>query len=140
MLRFDVPPVWSNVIRVEAFITTAVCALALALNMPLLMLLLVVQGFVRGVLGHYKCPSHVLWGKLLQRLQRAGKQENAGAKMFANKLLLVASTVAVVLALSGLEQWRIPAVALIVFSILEWAFAFCAACWAYTAWYRLTQR
>ncbi len=29
MLRFDVPQVWSNVIRLEAFLTFAVAALAL---------------------------------------------------------------------------------------------------------------
>ena len=56
--------------------------------------------------------------------------------MFAGKLLFIASTVAMTLFLLGKPQWKIPASALLIFSFLEWAFAFCAACSVYNAWYR----
>lgn len=136
MLRFDVPAVWSNVIRVEAFITFALSALALYTATPWLMLPLLAQGLVRGFIGHHRCPSHGVWQALLQKLGKAGKKENAGAKMFANKLLFIASSACVLLAAAGLWQWQIPATVLVVFATLEWALSFCAACWAYTLWYR----
>lgn len=137
MLRFDVPAVWSNVIRLEAFITFALSALALYTATPWLMLPLLAQGLVRGFIGHHRCPSHGLWKTLLQKLGKAGKKENAGAKMFANKLLFIASSVSLMLAAGGLWQWQVPATVLVEFATLEWALSFCAACWAYTLWYRV---
>jgi len=92
MLRFDVPQVWSRVIRWEAFLTFVVCGVALL-------------------------------------------EENAGAKMFANKVLFLASSVAALLLVAGSPMWAVPFTALIVFSFMEWAFAFCAGCWAYGLWY-----
>ncbi|MFA7438402.1 DUF4395 family protein [Castellaniella sp.] len=136
MLRFDVPPVWSNVTRWEAF-TTFVIAVAALLVSPWLMAILAVQGLVRGFLGHYKCPSHRLWVHLAERNDLGGRKENAGAKMFANKILLLASLVAVVTYALGLDIWQVPVYALILFSTLEWAVSFCAACWAYGFWYSL---
>ncbi len=135
MLRFDVPQVWSNVIRWEAFITFVVCAVALA-GFPWLMPLLVVQGFVRGFIGHHRCPAHLLWKKVAEARQWGGKKENAGAKMFANKVLFVVSTITMLLYLSGTDLWMVPATALLLFSTMEWAFSFCAACWAYGFWYQ----
>lgn len=136
MLRFDVPPVHANAIRLDAVITFLVCIAALAFRLPWLMLLLVIAGFVRGFIGHYRCPIHrsSLW--LVQRIGKAGPKENAGAKMFAAKILFVASAVSVVLWLAGSVLWMVPAAVLAVFSFVEWAFSFCAACWAYTLWYR----
>ena len=62
--------------------------------------------------------------------------ENAGAKMFANKILLLASAVGLGLFLAGNPLWQVPTIALIIFSFLEWAFKFCAACWVYAFWYQ----
>jgi len=136
MLRFDIPQVWSNVIRLEALITFAVAALALALNQPWLMALLVSLGLVRGFVGHHRCPSHHAWKALLLRLNCAGRFEDAGAKMFASKVLFIASGVSLALFLSGSELWMVPAAMLAIFATLEWAFSFCAACWVYGVWYR----
>lgn len=136
MLRFDVPQVWSNVIRWEAFITFVVSGVAVLLSLPWLMLILVLQGFVRGFIGHHRCPAHLLWKKVAEANTWGGKKENAGAKMFANKLLFLASTVSLVLFLSSSALWVVPAYVLIVFSFLEWALAFCVACWAYGFWYQ----
>lgn len=135
MLRFDVPQVWSNVARFEAFVTFSVCWLALFLT-PWVLVLLVAMGFVRGVFGHHRCPSHLLWKKIAETMGWGGRKEDAGAKMFANKILLVASSVALALFLSGSSLWKVPTIVLICFSFLEWAFAFCAACWVYGAWYK----
>lgn len=135
MLRFDVPPVNTNVVRLEAFITSVVCAVAL-LGFPYLLPVLALMGLVRGFAGHYKCPSHRLLTSVLEKSGLAGKKENAGAKMFANKILFIAATVASILYFSGSDLWMIPTTALVIFSSLEWAFSFCAACWVYGAWYR----
>ena len=135
MLRFDVPQVWSNVIRWEAFITFAVSIMAL-LVAPWVMLLLVAQSFIRGFIGHHRCPANLLWKKIAETKKWGGKKENAGAKMFANKILFLASTVSMVLYFSGSGLWVVPCAALIVFSFLEWALSFCVACWAYGFWYQ----
>lgn len=135
MLRFDVPPVHANVARLEAFITTSFCAIAL-LGFPYLLPVLAVMGLIRGFFGHYRCPSHRLWAALMTRMGIAGKKENAGAKMFANKILFIAATIASVLYFMNINLWVVPTIALLIFSSLEWAFSFCAACWAYGFWYK----
>jgi hypothetical protein len=136
VLRFDIPPVNANVARFEAFITFTFCAIAL-LGFPYLLPVLALMGFVRGFFGHYKCPSHRLFTKVMTAMNIAGKKENAGAKMFANKLLFVAATVGSVLFFMGIDLWKVPAGVLLVFSTLEWALSFCIACWSYSYWYKL---
>lgn len=136
MLRFDIPPVSANVARLEAFITFSFCLIAL-LGFPYLLPLLALMGFIRGFFGHYKCPSHRLFTKIMTALNIAGKKENAGAKMFANKLLFIAATVASVLFFMDIDLWKVPTSILVVFSTLEWAFSFCVACWSYGYWYKL---
>lgn len=136
MLRFDLPPVWSHVARWEAFLTFCISGLSLLFT-PWLMAILAVQGLVRGFWGHYRCPSHRIWAGLFESRGWGGKRENAGAKMFANKVLFVASTVSVVAYALGSDIWRVPCMVLMVFSTLEWAFSFCAACSAYGLWYRV---
>jgi Domain of unknown function (DUF4395) len=140
MLRFDVPPVPANVIRVEASITWLLSGAALAFGAPWLLIVSLIQGLVRGFIGHQKCPSHWLWRAALHKLNRAGPLENAGAKMFANKILFIASAVSIALWLSGSNLWMVPCTALFIFSFMEWAFSFCAACWAYSGWYRLRDK
>jgi hypothetical protein len=135
MLRFDVPQVWSNVTRWEAFVTWSICLAALA-GYPWLMVLPALQGLVRGFVGHHRCPSHLLWKRIAERQGWAGRRENAGARMFANKILFVAASVALALFLAQNGLWRVPVAVLLAFSLLEWAFSFCAACWVYGAWYQ----
>lgn len=134
MLRFDIPPVFSNVIRWEAFLTCCICIFALMVS-PWIIIVLPVQGFVKGFLGHHQCPSHILWKKIFTILDWQGKKENAGAKMFAGKILFIASCVALILLLLDKDLWKVPCTLLAIFSFLEWAFSFCAACWVYSAWY-----
>lgn len=134
MLRFDIPPVHANVIRWEAFIVCCLCLAALFIS-PWFLVILPVQGFVKGFFGHHKCPSHKVWKTLFVQRGWAGKTENVGAKMFAAKLLFLASSVSLILFLLNIPLWKIPCMVLVVFSFLEWAFSFCAACQAYNAWY-----
>jgi hypothetical protein len=136
MLRFDLPRVASNAVRFDAFATFCVAALALA-GWPYLVPLLAVQGFIRGFLRHGLEPVHKAMTQWLAAKGWQGLLEDAGAKMFANKILFVAATVATVLNLLGLPMWKIPVTALLIFSFAEWAFSFCAGCWAYSAYYRL---
>lgn len=136
MLRFDVPPVWSNVTRWEAFLSFVITALAYWVS-PWAMIILMIQGFVRGFLGHYRCPAHRVWARAFEAYNIGGQKENAGAKMFANKILFIASTVAVVAYALGSSIWQIPVIALLIFTTLEWAFSFCAACWVYSYWFRI---
>lgn len=135
MLRFDVPKVWSNVARWEALVTFALLLVALTVT-PWAMALLVLQGGVRGFLGHHRSPSHRLWTSVAEGRGWGGKKEDAGAKMFASKLLFVASGAALVLFLVDSALWRVPCVVLLGFSFLEWALSFCAACWVYALWLR----
>ena len=135
LLRFDIPQVWSNVIRLEALVSTLVCVLALLVS-PWLLGLLILQGAVRGFIGHHRCPSHLLWKAALARVGWSGRKEDAGAKMFANKMLFFASSISLGLYAAGSGIWVVPALALIVFATAEWALSFCAACWVYGAWYR----
>lgn len=135
MLRFDIPPVWSNVARWEAFVSFLISGIAL-LYSPWVMIILLAQGVIRGFMGPQKCPSHRLWNYIFEGLGWAGHKENAGAKMFANKVLALASTVTVIAYAVGSSMWQIPVTALLIFTSLEWAFSFCAACWVYGAWYR----
>lgn len=107
MLRFDIPPVNANVARFEAFITFSFCLIAL-LGFPYLLPVLAVMGFIRGFFGHYKCPSHRLFTKIMTHMNIAGKKENAGAKMFANKLLFIAATVASFLFFMDIDLWKFP--------------------------------
>jgi hypothetical protein len=135
MLRFDLPQVWSNVVRFDAFIVFSLCWVALFVT-PWVLVILALQGATRGFLGHYKEPLHATWAKLFAARGWAGKKENPGAKMFAAKLLMIASTAALVLYATGQSFWVVPCYVLIVFSLMEWAFSFCAGCWAYTLWYQ----
>lgn len=135
MLRFDLPRVPANVIRWEALVTHALLWLALLVS-PWFLVVTAVQGLVKGFFGHHRCPAHLLWRKLFEARGWGGKLEDMGAKMFAAKLLMLASAVGLGLFLGGSALWQVPTVVLLVFSFLEWAFGFCAGCWAYGAWYK----
>ncbi len=135
MLRFDQPQVGTHVARWEALLNGAACAAALLWS-PWIMVIPAVQGLIRGFWGHRRCPLHRIWQSVFEARGWAGRPEDAGPKMFANKLLFVASAVALGLAAAGQTLWRVPCLVLQVFTTLEWALSFCAACWVYGLWYR----
>jgi Domain of unknown function (DUF4395) len=136
MLRFDLPRIPAHVARFDAFVTFCIAGLALLLQQPWLMLPLAVVGLLRGFFGHMKDPLHRLGRAAFEARGWGGKLEDAGAKMFAAKILCIAATVSLGLFLAGSTVWQVPAGALVLFSLLEWAAGFCAGCWVYSTWYR----
>src|SRR5699024_10711452 len=71
MLRFDVPPVWSNVTRWEAFVAFLVAGAALVWS-PWLMIIMAVRGLVRRFGGRYTRPSRRVSALADDRPGRAG--------------------------------------------------------------------
>ena len=135
MLRFDIAPVDSNAYRLVATVSFSVAALYLFTSFQWASLILAVGGFIRGFISPHKCPSYKLFETIMARLGRV-KKVNAGSKMFADKIAAVAGTVMVVTWLMGSSIGTIPAIAILIFAFLDLSTGFCAACWAYAAWYR----
>ena len=136
MLRFDIAPVDSNAYRFVATASFAVAALYLFTPYKWVSLILAIGGFVRGFISPHKCPSYKLFEKLTARLGWV-KKVNAGSKMFADKIAAVAGTAMAVTWLLGSSVGNIPATAILIFAFLDLSTGFCAACWAYAAWYRV---
>lgn len=136
MLRFDIAPVCANAYRLQAAVTFAVSAAYLFTPYRWLALVLALGGLLRGFVSPHKCMSYKLFATLTAKLGK-GKQVNAGAKMFADKLVAIAGAVMVVSWLLDSPVGMIPAAVLLVFSFIDLSIGFCAACWAYALWYRL---
>lgn len=136
MLRFDIAPVDSNAYRFVATASFAVAALYLFTPYKWVSLILAMGGFVRGFISPHKCPSYKLFETLTARLGWV-KKVNAGSKMFADKIAAVAGTAMAVTWLLGSSVGNIPATAILIFAFLDLSTGFCAACWAYAAWYRV---
>ena len=136
MLRFDLAPVCSNAYRIQAATTLLVSLLYLFTPYGWAAALLCVGGFIRGFISPHRCLSLRLFSVITQRLGRQ-KLVNAGSKMFADKLVCVMGAVMVLTWWLGMPLGRIPASALTFFAALDVTTGFCAACWAYAAWYKL---
>lgn len=136
MLRFDLPPVCSNAYRVQAAITFIVSAAYLFTPYRWLAVLLALGGLIRGFWSPHRCPSMLAFAAATKRLGWA-KPVNAGAKMFADKLVAIAGSVMLGTWLAGSNLGEIPAYALLTFSLIDLITGFCAACWAYGLWYKL---
>ena len=136
MLRFDIAPVCSNAYRFQAAMSFTVAALYLFTPWKWVAFILAIGGFIRGFVSPHKCLSYRLFGKLTAQLNRV-KKVNAGSKMFADKIVCVAGTVMAITWLAGSTLGNIPAVAILIFAFLDLATGFCAACWVYSAWYRM---
>lgn len=136
MLRFDIAPVCSNAYRLVATTSFLVAAIYLFTPYKWVAAVLVVGGFLRGFVSPHRCPSYLLYARLMARLGWT-KSVNAGAKMFADKIAGVAGLAMLGTWLAGSEIGMIPAGAILLFAFLDLATGFCAACWAYGAWYKL---
>ena len=136
MLRFDIPPVCSNAYRVQAVVTFVVSALYLWTPYGALSIVLALGGVLRGFVSPHKCPSYLIFSKLMKNAGLA-KPVNAGAKMFADKLVAIAGSVMFITWFVGNPIGQIPAVILLVFSFIDFSTGFCAACWAYGLWYKM---
>ncbi len=138
MLRFDLPNVHDNAVRVHAFISMLMSIAAIWIH-PAFIGVLFLQGFVKGFFGLHYCPMYRMIEQLLILKKWHGAPEDMGAKMFAAKLLMVASGVAGALYVAGITLWMVPMMMIMLLSTLEYAFGFCIACYAYHYYFQWKQ-
>lgn len=138
MLRFDIPPVCANAYRLQAAMSFSVAAIYLYTPYQWVSLLLALGGLLRGFVSPHKCLSYKVFASAMQRFGLA-KSQNAGSKMFADKIAGIAGTAMFVTWLLGSGVGVVPAYAILIFAFIDLATGFCAACWAYGAWYKFRQ-
>ena len=136
MLRFDIAPVCSNAYRFQATMSFTIAALYLFTPWKWEALILAIGGFIRGFVSPHRCLSYKLFEKITAQMGWV-KKVNAGSKMFADKIAFVAGAVMAISWLAGSSIGAIPATAILIFAFLDLATGFCAACWVYSAWYRM---
>lgn len=136
MLRFDIAPVCSNAYRFQAAMSFAIAAIYLFTPYRWVALLLAFGGLIRGLVSPHRCLSYRLFANFSEKLGRK-KLQNAGAKMFADKVVMLAGGVMAASWLFDSAIGMIPAAAILIFALLDLVTGFCAACWAYGLWYRL---
>ena len=136
MLRFDIAPVDSNAYRLVATVNFSLAAIYLFTPYQWVALIVMLGGIIRGFVSPHKCLSYKLFASITRTL-KLSKMQNAGSKMFADKIAFVAGSVMAVTWLLGSSIGNIPATAILIFAFLDLATGFCAACWAYSAWYRM---
>lgn len=138
MLRFDIAPVCSNAYRFQAAMSFAIAALYLFTPYQWVSILLAFGGLMRGFVSPHKCMSYKLFAGITQKLGMP-KMQNAGSKMFADKIAGIAGTAMFVTWLLGSGVGVIPATAILIFAFIDLVTGFCAACWAYGAYYKFKQ-
>lgn len=138
MLRFDIAPVCSNAYRFQATMSFLIAAIYLFTPFRWVAFILAFGGFLRGFVSPHTCLSYRIFSRITQRLNWV-KKVNAGSKMFADKIAAVAGTAMAVSAALGSGIGAIPATAILIFAFIDATTGFCAACWAYAAWYRLRE-
>ncbi|RKT60720.1 uncharacterized protein DUF4395 [Azonexus fungiphilus] len=136
MLRFDIAPVCANAYRLQATMSFVIAAIYLFTPYKWVSLLLAFGGLLRGFVSPHKCLSYKLFAGLTGKFGLA-KLQNAGSKMFADKIAGIAGTAMFVTWVLDSGVGMIPAWAILVFAFIDLSTGFCAACWAYLAWYKL---
>ncbi len=136
MLRFDIAPVCANAYRFQAAMSFAIAALYLFTPYKWVAFLLAFGGLLRGFMSPHKCMSYRLFAMATEKLA-IRKMQNAGSKMFADKIAGIAGLVMGLTWLNGSGVGMIPATAIFVFALIDLVSGFCAACWAYGLWYKL---
>nr|MBL8410698.1 DUF4395 family protein [Dechloromonas sp.] len=136
MLRFDIAPICANAYRFQAAMSFSIAALYLFTPYKWVAFLLAFGGLLRGFVSPHRCLSYKLFSGLTRQFGLA-KQQNAGSKMFADKVVFIAGSVMAISWLMGSEIGMIPATAILAFALLDLVTGFCAACWAYGLWYKM---
>lgn len=136
MLRFDLPPICANAYRIQALVSFTVSALYLFTPYQWVSIILALGGLIRGFVSPHRCPSYLVFAGITKKMGLA-KMQNAGAKMFADKVVGLAGLVMVGSWLAGGSIGAIPATAILIFAFIDLLTGFCAACWAYGLWYKL---
>lgn len=135
MLRFDIAPVCSNAYRFQATMSFAIAAIYLFTPYKWVSLILAIGGFIRGFVSPHRCVSYKAFERLTVQLNWV-KKINAGSKMFADKIAAIAGAAMAITWLLGSDVGSIPATAIFIFAFIDLSTGFCAACWAYGAWYK----
>ena len=135
MLRFDIAPVCSNAYRFQATMSFTIAAIYLFTPYKWVAFILAIGGFLRGFVSPHKCLSYKLFEKITASMHWV-KKVNAGSKMFADKIAAVAGTAMAITWMLDSNVGNIPATAILIFAFIDLATGFCAACWAYGAWYK----
>jgi hypothetical protein len=138
MLRFDIAPVCSNAYRLQATMSFVIAALYLFTPYQWVSVLLALGGLLRGFVSPHKCLSYLAFARATGKLGMA-RMQNAGSKMFADKIAGIAGTAMFVTWLLGSGVGVVPAYAILIFAFIDLATGFCAACWAYGAWYKFRE-
>ena len=136
MLRFDIAPVCSNAYRFQAAMSFAIAAAYLFTPYGWLAFLLAFGGLLRGFASPHQCLSYKVFAGITGKMGWS-KKVNAGSKMFADKIAGIAGLVMAFSWAAGSGIGEFPATAILVFAFIDLTTGFCAACWAYAAWYKL---
>ena len=136
MLRFDIPAVCSHAYRFQAGMNFTIAAIYLFTPWKWVAFILAIGGLIRGFVSPHRCVSYRLFEKITAHVGWI-KKVNAGSKMFADKVACFAGSIMAVSWLAGTSIGNIPALAVLVFAFLDLTIGFCAACWVYSAWYRI---
>lgn len=136
MLRFDIPPICASAYRFQAAMSFSIAALYLFTPFKWLAFLLAFGGLLRGFVSPHKCLSYRIFSGLSAKLG-IPKMQNAGSKMFADKVAAIAGLVMGISWLLDSSFGMVPATAILIFALIDLVSGFCAACWAYTLWYKL---
>ena len=136
MLRFDIAPVDSNAYRLVATVNFSLAAIYLFTPYQWVALIVMLGGIIRGFVSPHKCLSYLVFQKITAKLGWV-KKVNAGSKMFADKIACVAGTAMFVTWLLDSSIGMIPGWAILIFAFLDVTTGFCAACWAYLAYYKM---
>lgn len=136
MLRFDIPPICANAYRIQALVSFIVAAVYLFTPYQWVSLMLALGGFIRGFISPHQCLSYRLFSGLTGKFG-IRKLQNAGSKMFADKVVSLAGIAMTLSWVLDAGFGVIPGTAILIFACIDLLTGFCAACWAYGAWYRL---
>ena len=136
MLRFDIAPVCANAYRFQATMSFIIASVYLFTPYKWVAFLLAFGGILRGFVSPHRCLSYKLFAGLTERVGLK-KLQNAGSKMFADKVAAIAGLAMGMTWLNGSEIGMIPAMAIFIFAFIDLATGFCAACWAYGLWYKV---
>jgi len=90
--------------------------------------LLAFGGLLRGFVSPHKCLSYKLFSGLTGKTGLA-KLQNAGSKMFADKVVFLAGSVMALSWVFDSAIGLVPAWAILVFALIDLVTGFCAACW-----------
>lgn len=136
MLRFDIAPVCANAYRIQAAVTLTLSSVYYFTPYKWVAFILMLSAALRGFVSPHKCPAYLLFSSLTRKMGLE-KKINAGAKLFADKIVTLAAGVMAFTWVAGSTIGDIPAIVLMVFATIDLVTGFCAACWVYGLWYTL---